>query len=260
MIGAGANGFRAVYPQYRDETYREAFTHTENEYLQILVDGGMIGAALFGILVAVMVFRWKKSRQDQDMSMNIYGSGAIAGIAAAAIHNLVDFPMHTPMYAMTFICMVSAVTSCRSDIITETADIRLKPAHISALCLAACIFSAGIPVAGGKAVTERDQVAHIASASPNEAVKCVVWAPTSWQAWAQLSRCAANTADRNRYLFSVMCLDQAVQYDPNNYLLWQSVGIAKQSMGDTNGADKAFARMRQLRPWASIPQIKMEKY
>jgi O-antigen ligase len=256
LIGAGANGFKMVYQQYRTETYRESFTHIENEYIQLLVDGGMIAAALAAMLMITMAVRWRTATRNMDLTMNIYGSGVLAGICTAAAHCLVDFPLHSPLYSFTLVLMASSVIACPTgDILTETAGIRITAKHAALLCLCAALFCLAVPGIGGKAALSRDQTDYIAGSSAPEAVKCLAWAPTSWQAWSQLARCAAHTRETKHYIFATYCLDQAVEYDPNNYLLWRSVGTIRMIMGDKDGSAMAFARMKHLRPWMEAPRL-----
>ncbi len=259
MIGAGANAFRVIYPQYRTETHREAFTHTENEYLQILVDGGMVASALVILLTASFIIRWRHTARNRDMTMNFYGSGVFAGIIVAATHNLIDFPMHVPIYAFTLILLVTAAIGNPRDVLSSIAGIKIRTRNAALASLCAATICISIPAIGGKSAIFRDTPLH-APNSAQDAIQGIVWTPTSWLAWSHLYRYASITTNRNQYVFAVMCLDQAAQCDPNNYLLWRSVGKARASIGDTQGAEQAFTTMKKLRPWMTAPKPRIEGY
>jgi hypothetical protein len=49
--------------------------------------------------------------------------------------------------------------------------------------------------------------------------------------------------------FTRHCVEQAVRYDPKNYLLWERVGYLRRAQGDKEGAREAFATMKALRSW-----------
>ncbi len=53
FAGVGADGFRMIFPQYKSVPTEKSFHHAESMYVQLLVDGGLIGIALFvGLVVS----------------------------------------------------------------------------------------------------------------------------------------------------------------------------------------------------------------
>jgi len=96
LLGDGFNAFGTAFPGYQT-AWREYYTgEAHNEYLQALVDTGMVGFALTaGVLV--VVFR----RAIAAAPRGALEAGLLGSLIAAACHNLVDFNWQIPANAAT---------------------------------------------------------------------------------------------------------------------------------------------------------------
>jgi O-antigen ligase len=110
LIGTGLGAFGVVYTGYdsRNGTYRLEQVH--NDYLQVLSDGGIVGA-LIGLFFVVSLFRMGFSRRDsRDDFRRGVATGALAGCFAVLIHSFFDFTLHTPANALLFLVLAALAT------------------------------------------------------------------------------------------------------------------------------------------------------
>lgn len=110
FIGTGLGAFGVVYTGYdsRNGIYRLEQVH--NDYLQVLSDGGMVGA-LIGLFFVVSLFRMGFARRNsRDDFRRGVATGALAGCFAVLIHSFFDFTLHTPANALLFLVLAALAT------------------------------------------------------------------------------------------------------------------------------------------------------
>ena len=109
-IGTGLGAFGVVYTGYdsRNGTYRLEQAH--NDYLQVLSDGGIIGAVI-GLFFVINLFRMGFMRRDsRDDFRRGVATGAMAGCFAVLVHSFFDFTLHTPANALLFLVLAALAT------------------------------------------------------------------------------------------------------------------------------------------------------
>lgn len=110
FLGTGLGAFAVVYTRYdsRNGLYRLEQAH--NDYLQVLSDGGIIGAAL-GLFFIVMLFRMGFARREsRDDFRSGVAIGALAGCFAVLVHSFFDFTLHTTSNALLFLVLAALAT------------------------------------------------------------------------------------------------------------------------------------------------------
>ncbi len=110
LLGIGLGAFGVVYTGYdtRNGIYRLEQVH--NDYLQVLSDAGIIGAAI-GLFFLVNLFRMGFQRRDsRDDFRRGVATGALAGCFAVLIHSFFDFTLHTPANALLFLVLAALAT------------------------------------------------------------------------------------------------------------------------------------------------------
>ena len=99
LLGAGANAFRSVFPQYKSLKDPRSFNYAVNTYIQLLVEGGLFGFLLFLSLLASFTVKigasFRQVRVDRDLII-----GVLAGIVAAMLHAAVDLAPYIPLYSI----------------------------------------------------------------------------------------------------------------------------------------------------------------
>lgn len=110
VIGTGLGAFGVVYTGYdsRNGMYRLEQAH--NDYLQVLSDGGIVGAVI-GLFFVVCLFRMGFTRRDsRDDFRRGVATGALAGCFAVLVHSFFDFTLHTPANALLFLVLAALAT------------------------------------------------------------------------------------------------------------------------------------------------------
>jgi len=261
ILGTGANGFRMLFPQYRTRTDRKSFVSAESEYLELLTDTGIIGVVLVCMIVWAALKQWRFNLRDGKISPHI--GVAVAGAATVVFaHNIVDTPMHTPLYAMVFAALaglgLSVSRAENKPLFPSTLNV---PRYLTAgiLVLTGLAIGLSLMVYGTRAYT-RDISDFTATSDPDELATTLVWAPTSWMSWCYFGASLFHTKDCGAYILGEKCISRATEYDQRNYRLWETLGHTRASMGDKEGARNAFAKMHALRPWKRPPDLNVDRY
>lgn len=247
VAGAGANAFRMVYPQHRTSSHSGFRTHPENEYLQLLAEGGGVGVALAALLVAacaVAAVRFARTGEPSRALLAALGGGA----AAAAAHALTDFALHSPLYALALAALVGV----------NMPPIRAalpKPLWLAALNLIAALAL----LSNEPGVQRMENPGALGATTRAEARQALVWAPTHWRAWTRWGYLNGRRGGEQAARYAECCASRAAQYDPLSYRLWQYLGYVRLGLHDYHGARKAFARMHALRSWVEVPHIPEDK-
>jgi len=97
LLGCGLNAFGTAYPRRQRVLKSEWVGQAHNEYLQALVDTGVLGAALLvALLLRVLGAAWEAApRSPLD-------AGILGSLLALAAHNVVDFNWQIPANAATY--------------------------------------------------------------------------------------------------------------------------------------------------------------
>ena len=110
VIGTGLGAFGVVYTGYdsRNGLYRLEQAH--NDYLQVLSDGGIVGAAI-GLFFVIGLFRMGFARREsRDDFRRGVATGALAGCFAVLVHSFFDFTLHTTANALLFLILAALAT------------------------------------------------------------------------------------------------------------------------------------------------------
>ena len=110
VFGVGWNAFATAFPWYQTVWKTEWIGEAHNDYLQVLLDGGLVGAALLASLLAV-VFRGARARAAlSPLDLGLFG--ALLGLA---LHELVDFNGQIPANAATWIALAALAVAPARD-------------------------------------------------------------------------------------------------------------------------------------------------
>jgi O-antigen ligase len=110
VIGTGLGAFGVVYTGYdsRNGLYRLQQAH--NDYLQVLSDGGIVGAVL-GLVFLIALFRMGFARREsRDDFRRGVATGALAGCFAVLVHSFFDFTLHTTANTLLFLVLAALAT------------------------------------------------------------------------------------------------------------------------------------------------------
>lgn len=104
LIGQGAGSFESVFPKYPGEDIRLHFDHAHNDYLQFVIEYGLIGSLPLLAFVLLALFRalqamWRR----ESIYRSGVGFGAAMGIVAIGVHSATDFNLQIPANAATLV-------------------------------------------------------------------------------------------------------------------------------------------------------------
>ena len=110
VLGTGLGAFGVVYTRYDSRNGLFRLEQAHNDYLQILSDGGLVGAAL-GLIFIIILFRTGFARRESgDDFRGGVALGALAGCFAALVHSFFDFTLHTTSNALLFLTLAALAT------------------------------------------------------------------------------------------------------------------------------------------------------
>lgn len=101
-VGSGPGTTPQVYQLYQPTSINSFVNHTHNDYLELLLDMGILGALIIGVLIFIYLRRWRQLWQDQTTGFKLLKTGAGVGILLALLYSLTDFGLHTPANAVFF--------------------------------------------------------------------------------------------------------------------------------------------------------------
>jgi tetratricopeptide (TPR) repeat protein/O-antigen ligase len=262
--GTGLGTFRHVEPLSRgpEDDPNVTCEHAENEYLETLIEGGILQLAL-GLTAIGYLFRqgFRALRQGRSSSTGGLALGLLFGFTTVLIHNLCDFGLHVPAIALL-------ATVCA--------------AHLCALGDAAGI--PGPDPTTGKPLTAPDGavvfrgfgLAPVAGALTALALGLILLAEGWRSAHAEVLRLdavraqqAPDTPDRER---TIRRLEEAVRWTPENASLHVALAEAHferyqaERARDPEGLSNSQALVTALRhyliardlcPLLSKPQVRL---
>ncbi len=109
LTGSGAGTFQWVFPAYKTEALGGGYyEHAHNDFLELLVEQGVIGFALLGAAICIVLFKIVSAylrRRDPLMRGALFFS--FCGATSLLVHGLVDFNLNIPANAALFFVMLS---------------------------------------------------------------------------------------------------------------------------------------------------------
>ena len=100
VFGSGMGTFQYVFRLYQPDGLRAYFDHAHNDYLEFLLEAGVVGGL---IAAAFFFFLFRIVAKAEWRGRDIYLCAAFfASITAVAIHSIVDFNLHIPSNAILF--------------------------------------------------------------------------------------------------------------------------------------------------------------
>jgi O-antigen ligase len=111
LQGVGPGQFDSRFPAYRTPTTPLSPQHVHNEYLELLVEYGVVGAGILGMGLAAFgygLYRTSKhvERGSSDLGVKqsnrtAFFAGSVAGFVGLGVHCLFDFNLHIPAILVT---------------------------------------------------------------------------------------------------------------------------------------------------------------
>jgi len=112
FLGFGWGTFPTVYPEYRSFYTNLFVNHAHNDYLELLVETGVVGFAItLWFLFAAFRAGLRKVFDRDDHEGGILAIGLLSGIVSLLAHSFLDFNLHIAANAALFFVLCSAVAT-----------------------------------------------------------------------------------------------------------------------------------------------------
>ena len=110
LTGSGLNTYATAAPAYHDPAVAFSFSTPHNDYLQVVCDGGLLVGLPLAATIGVLVVRIGRELRDpagNPSSEAWTRYGAVLGLLAVALQELVDFGLQTPANAVIFVVLAA---------------------------------------------------------------------------------------------------------------------------------------------------------
>jgi len=113
LAGTGFGTFIHIYPRYQTARTGNLFVdHAHNDYIELLTDGGMIGALLvFWFLVALWVASFRALKRRKNQISIFLTLGSFAGMVALGLHSFTDFNFYIGANGLYFFFLAGLMAS-----------------------------------------------------------------------------------------------------------------------------------------------------
>jgi O-antigen ligase len=111
VLGVGMGAYWAAIPAFHDASGTMTPQEAHNDYLELLVSGGLVGFSLALWFAAIVLKRMRENLAAPNRFRRAACFGAVIGIAGVAVHSLGDFGLHTIVNALVFTTLIVIATS-----------------------------------------------------------------------------------------------------------------------------------------------------
>lgn len=103
LTGTGLGTFAAVYPQYQSLSTDEIVDEAHNDYVQAVVETGVIGPAIIASVLVLFLYRFRSATRFRSSSVVQWmRAGAVVACCGLLVHSWADFNLHIPANAAWF--------------------------------------------------------------------------------------------------------------------------------------------------------------
>ena len=100
LWGCGFGAFEHAFPVFQTPSLEWRWLHAHNDWVQLLAEGGIIGAGLF--LTAMLLWLRQVGRHFASASprADLFDLGLMVGLISIALHSMADYSLHKPANAL----------------------------------------------------------------------------------------------------------------------------------------------------------------
>lgn len=121
LTGSGFNALPDLIAEYLPAGESERWSALHNDYLEVYVAGGLIGAALATWLTLAFLIRVLRSlKQESARDRLLPAMGLMLGLFAMAAHEAVDFNLQIPANALLFVVIAALGVSSLAESVEAT--------------------------------------------------------------------------------------------------------------------------------------------
>ncbi len=146
-LGSGLGTYRYVYGPYQQRLDEAWYYHAENQYLEALVEGGIVGLGLMLLMIGLVgMSAWRLLRDDPGARTFAFGVAGIFALTGQAIHAFFDFALYIPANMVLFALLCGSISGRAAHLAQNGLSPRffaLPRTRSLAMLLAASLLVAG---------------------------------------------------------------------------------------------------------------------
>jgi tetratricopeptide (TPR) repeat protein len=276
-LGRGAASYNVLFEQYRPRGFLNDPEWTHNDYLNTLIDYGVIGFALWlGAGLTLGLAGWvavKRARREAVSTGGLFSLakwklGLFLGLLAYAFHIGVDF--HTKIPALAFLAAVAMALLIRDEVAWYR-QVRILPAWLASFSLGMAVWGLGLRVAiphyqaeslrfdarrgiDRYASTAQGNLGEIAATAQNSLTQAVRLDPANGRAWADLAYATVQSwhAGKGSLVtlgrFAELAADEAIACCALDAEFWVRKAVALEIQRGRPEAEDCYRRAIELAP------------
>lgn len=109
VAGVGFGAYKYAIPKHFEYSGRFRFEQAHNDYVELLVSGGLVGAALAIWFVIALTKQARKVIGKPGSEARFMKLGALTGLVGVIIHSFVDFGLHTTINALVCVILIAVL-------------------------------------------------------------------------------------------------------------------------------------------------------
>jgi O-antigen ligase len=110
VTGVGLGAYPTAYPIYSTRDRMAPVSQAHNDYLQILADGGILGAIVALWFIFIVTRDTVRASRHRNPLIAATALGCASGLFALIVHSLFDFNLQIPSNALLFLVLTSVVS------------------------------------------------------------------------------------------------------------------------------------------------------
>jgi O-antigen ligase len=110
FTGIGFGGYWVAITEYYDVPGQKRPYQAHNDYLEVLVSGGVIGVTLGLWFLIALLKKIRETFRTKDAFRRAACLGALTGLFGVAVHSLVDFGLHITINALIAVALIVIAT------------------------------------------------------------------------------------------------------------------------------------------------------
>jgi O-antigen ligase len=123
IAGSGFGAFEDALPRFKTSAGDHRVEHAENDYLEVLAEGGGLAGVLGGIAAASLLgLGLRRLRAEPHRLPRGLAAGALAGLIALLAHSACDFNSRIPSNALLFCALAAIVLAQGLPTATQTTE------------------------------------------------------------------------------------------------------------------------------------------
>lgn len=115
LLGIGWGAFQSVFSHYKTSGGDLAILHTENDYLETLVEVGVLGAIVLGVLAWRALRGAGRTVWRHKLAEPEFALGAFAALVAFAVHAMFEFVGQIPANVLLAATLLGFLSGCREE-------------------------------------------------------------------------------------------------------------------------------------------------